>query len=421
MFRRLLHVLIALPLLAAAPAFAQGLAWPQLFDPFVVRSFDLRMTQADWDIIRFDTTNTLKIDATLSMDGSEPVAVQVRRKSSRALPSELDPRKIGLKVDITGVPLWNGVKKLSLENGADSGPVKEGVAWALQQLASPAGYHAGLAAWANVQVTTEFGVDRLGVYVNNEQRDKQFLRNRGLFVSSSTWMYKQDDIGLMEHDVAPSDDPTSALYDSPAFKALCWSPFQPVSTNTKKGAPKPTCVAPASDAALESALDGWIDMDAMLRQGAVDTLTDNGDALFTNGKNYFVVDFATERGLKRLYYPWDLDGVFRNTKAGIYGTVGARNKVTQTPFQSVILNHPVMRARYNATLTALLDGPLSMPNLHAFLTAAEAAVNPHLQNDPYHNASMGDFGTLASWLHSRQSQIRAQVTANGPPAPRPAY
>ena len=419
---------IALALLASSlgnPAQAQSLPWPQLYDPHVLRQLDLTLAPADWDTIRHDTTNSLKVAATLQLDGGTPVAVTVRRKSSRALPSEADPRKVGLKVDVDS-GTWQGVKKLSLENGGDSGPVKEGVAWALQQLAAPAPYHAALAAWVNVRVNGE----NLGVYVNVEQRDKQFLRNRGLYDAPTTWVYKQDDIGPVERDVAPTEDPASPLYDSPAFKALCWVPFGSGSASGttatagggKKGGGGSTgCTAPKTDRELWEQLTQWIDMDAMLRQGAVDAITDNGDALFTKGKNFFVLDFAASRNQPRLYYPWDLDGVFRSTTAGIYGVVGRGGKVTQTPYQQVVLNHPLARARYNALLLELLNGPLALAQLYPWLDAAYAAVLTDLHNDPYHRASVGDFERLKTWLAARDGQVRAQVNANSAPLPRPGY
>lgn len=98
-----------------------------------------------------------------------------------------------------------------------------------------------------------------------------------------------------------------------------------------------------------------------------------------------------------------------------------KGRITQTPFQSVILNHPVMRARYNTMLTSLLDGPLHMVNVFRFLDAASVAVGPHLQNDPYHRATVTDFEGLKPWLSARETQIRAQISVNGPPAPRAAY
>jgi hypothetical protein len=69
----------------AAPASAQS--WPQVFDPFVVRTFNLELEPADWDVIRFDTTNEIEVPAMFWADDETPILVSVRRKSSRALPS----------------------------------------------------------------------------------------------------------------------------------------------------------------------------------------------------------------------------------------------------------------------------------------------------------------------------------------------
>src|SRR4029453_4444246 len=97
--RRLIPVWILAALVAlSVPAAAQS--WPQVFDPFVVRTFNLELDPADWDTIRFDTTNETGVPAMFWADTESQILVSVRRKSSRALPSEADPRKIGLKIDI---------------------------------------------------------------------------------------------------------------------------------------------------------------------------------------------------------------------------------------------------------------------------------------------------------------------------------
>jgi len=390
------------------------LSWPAIFNPYTVHKIELEMSPAYWDTIRFDTSNSIVVPAQMKMAGMGPVAVDVRRKSSRALPSESDPRKVGLKVDIKGTVDWIGVKKLSLENSGDTSPVKEGVAWGMHNLAANDAYQPALAAWVEVHVNGEY----LGVYVNNEQRDKQFLRNRRLYDKATTWMYKQDDIGLMERDGAPTEDPLSIDYDSPTYKALCYAPFRPVTTTTaKKGQAKSGCSTPA-DNQLALDLQTSIDMDMMLRQGAVDALIDNGDGLFSKGKNFFVVDFASTRGLKRLYFPWDLDGVFRSTSAGIYGIPGKRGAVTQTPYQQIILNNPTFRTQYNAVMTNVLNVKLTDIVIGNYLRDAKAAVAPSLQRDPYHAGSVGDFDALKKWLESRRVSVLKQVTDNGPPAPR---
>ena len=284
-----------------------------------IRSADAAHVQstidpADWDTIRFDVTNEIEVPAQFWADDEAPILVSVRRKSSRALPSEADPVKIGLKIDINELvsdQQWHGLVKLSLENAGDIAALHEGMAWQLHQLAANTGFYGpeaypALANWVRVNINGA----HIGVYTNVEQRDTQFLRNRGVRVSGKTWLYEIDDI---DQWVLESGDP-----HSPTFLALCYQPFAPA----PKGKVPAVCTTP-NDVALETTLDSVIEMNAMLAQGAVDAFTDNPDALFSHGKNFFFADFD-HSGLRRRYYPWDLDAVFRTTSGGIYGRVAPR-------------------------------------------------------------------------------------------------
>jgi hypothetical protein len=263
---------------AIAPAQARAQDWPAPFDPTQVLTVELEMAPSDWDTIRHDTTNEIEVPAMFKATGDEEaILVSVRRKSSRALPSESDPIKIGMKVDINEYvdQKWRMLTKLSLENGSDEDPVSEGFAWNLHELAWAGGYyggsvHAGLASWVRVYVNGDY----LGVYVNAEERDKQFLKNRNLWFPDQTWIYEIDDIDGFELE---EGDP-----HSPTYNLLCFSPFN----NFKN--PKP-CATP-SDASLATLLPVHIDMQSMLTQGDVHALSSNGDALFTHGKNFRHVD-----------------------------------------------------------------------------------------------------------------------------------
>src|SRR5918993_814500 len=96
MFNSILRVsVLLLVLLIAAPgAFAQ--AWPDVFNPFQILTLNLQIAQTDWDTIRHDTTNEIEVPALFWAAGEEDakLLVSVRRKSSRALPSEADPTLI---------------------------------------------------------------------------------------------------------------------------------------------------------------------------------------------------------------------------------------------------------------------------------------------------------------------------------------
>ncbi|HJR58512.1 MAG TPA: CotH kinase family protein [Vicinamibacterales bacterium] len=392
------------------PASAQVQTWPAVFDPFVVRTLNLTMDSGDWDTIRFDTTNEIEVPAQFWADDEPAMLVSVRRKSSRALPSETDPVKVGLKIDINefvGTQQWHGLVKLSLENAGDVPVLYEGMAWQLHQLAANAGFYGpeaypALANWVRVTINGEY----VGVYTSVEQRDTQFLRNRGIRVSGQTWLYEIDDIDSWALE---SGDP-----HSPTFAALCYPPFAAAG----KGQKAADCATP-DDPTLEATLEELIEMNAMLAQAAVDAFSDNPDALFSHGKNFFFADFA-HSGLKRRYYPWDLDAVFRSTSGGIYGKVGRRD-VTQSPYQNLLLNHPGLRLRYNSILSALVaaEGPLSEAKLHAFLDALEPVLTPALAEDPFaDDEPAATFQSLRQWISQRVPNVKSQIEANGPPSPR---
>lgn len=390
-----------------------------LYDPTVVRTLVLDIAPADWDTIRFDATNTILVPGSLTIDGGTPMSVSVRRKSSRALPSEADPRKVGLKIDLpSGNPY--GVSKLSLENGGDVSPVAEGLAWALHQVATGPGLYSpdhdpGVAAWVTVSVNGE----NLGVFTSVEQRNKKFLSNRGWAVADPTWLYEGDDITAPVLEQGPAAGIDGLVPQSPTFEELCYSPFMPATS---------ACPTP-SDPVLAARLPVLVDMAAMLTQAAVDAFTANGDALVSKGKNYSFVDRLDQ---PRRYYPWDLDAVFRGsptgdvTGANIYA-VGATTKrgrttYTQSPYQRIVLNHPQFREQYNTIVRALLDGPLSVGSISSFLDSVSPALIPALAADPFLGTAAGgdpsgQIETLRSWVAGRVIAVRQQVDANLP-APR---
>src|SRR5688572_18265701 len=71
-------------ILAASPsASAQG--WPEIFDPLVLRTINLQMSDADWQTIQNDETFDIEVPTLMWLDGEEPILVAIRRKSADAL------------------------------------------------------------------------------------------------------------------------------------------------------------------------------------------------------------------------------------------------------------------------------------------------------------------------------------------------
>jgi hypothetical protein len=444
-------------LLAAAPAAASSadpapsvpvVSSSDPFDPTIVRTFAFTMERADWDAVRADLSYALRRPAELRVDDAEPLLVEVRRKSSRALPSESDPRKVGLKVKVDGYvsgQRWLGLNTLSLENGGDISPVDEGFQWNLHELASVdgfygSGYGAGRANWVLVTMTIREHVDAdgtvvpattevLGVHTSVEQRNKRFLSSRGIPTAvGATWLWKQSDIGPPEQEVGEGLSPHQV--------ELCYVPFGTESGTSDgggkggKGGSKPragsTCAKPADDTALRAQLDRLVDMDRMLTLAAVEAYANNHDGMMTKGKNFFFLD-RVESGtvVPRTFYPWDLDTGFNGIDANVYavgtsaGGKGRRTTVTytQSAYQQLILNHPWYRQRYDAILLGLLDGPLAASELHAFLDAVEPSLAAAFAQDPYQASGIDAIARLRQWIDAREPRIRAQVSA-GLPAPR---
>jgi spore coat protein CotH len=286
--------------------------------------------------------------------------------------------------------------------------------------ASNSGYTPGLAAWVKLYVNGEY----LGVYVNVEQPDKTFLKNRGIYDKGDTWLYKADAVGT-SYELKVGDP------DSPATTALCYSPFgaegsiDGSSTKGGKGKGKggggsdsdssSGCTAPDSDSAMASELNSLIDMESMLTQGAVSAFTMGPDAMFSKGKNFYFIDFS---GDKRLYIPWDLDTVFISSEpnGSIYGSEKRKRGQTvlsQTAYQEVILNNPTFRSQYERIMADLLKGPLKLSDQIAFLNALEVLLTPALQADANKNfagSSVSErFDSLRQWVTGRDSNIKDQL------------
>src|ERR671915_2423497 len=114
MINSILRVSALVMIFVVAASAARAQAWPDVFNPFQILTLNLQLSDQDWETIRFDTTNEIEVPAWFWADGETPILVSVRRKSSRALPSELNPIKIGLKVDINDFvdgQTWHGLSK----------------------------------------------------------------------------------------------------------------------------------------------------------------------------------------------------------------------------------------------------------------------------------------------------------------------
>jgi hypothetical protein len=411
--------------------------WPDAFAPLELRSLHIEMENpGDWDIIRFDTTFDIELPAYFWADGEEnnKIYVNVRRKSCDALPNEDNPFKVSIKVDINdyycdpddpldpdcpghpdAVADWHGLKKLSLENGDDQDVVSEGIAANLHRMASgPQGYDYPWACWYSNWVKLYVNGDYLGVYVNNEQYDKPFMANRGLYLWHETWMYKYSSEGQFPLNVGDEFNPKS-----PAVDALCYVPWVASSSNNPLYPAGGECPTPTGSDLVNS-LNEWMDVRSLLALGAVDAIACADDSLFTHFNNVIFIDFDTDdpQSRKRMWFPWDMDSTITKTDYNIYAA--ARG---ETSIQSVIFGNPTLRAQYNEIMDDLINGPLSAANIIAFIDSIEPMLTEALQADPYTQIDEGNiparFDDLRAWFTARIANVATQIGSTTPPPPPP--
>ena len=365
--------------------------WPEIFDEDRVLHMELTMTHGNWVQVQGDTSFSIEVPALFGLAGERPIVVSVRRKSSDALQNGTSFAKIGLKIDINELvqgQTWHGLKKLSLENGDDEDVVTEGLAWAMHEMAyAPEGYsyQPGLANWATLMVNGTY----IGLYLNVEQRDKRFLKNRQIWTADETWLYKLGDIYSNDLKAGNGESPTHAFF--------CYDPFQ---------RPRGNCPTPGV-AALEQELKAYIDMQGMLTMGAVNAFLGHGDALFSKGKNIYFADYLS--GSKRTYFPWDLDSVLSQEQYNIFNP--------GQHYADIILSVPNLRTQYKSILTELLDGPMQVSTIHDYLDQMEPILTPWLLIDS--NNQIGDateiaakFQSLKDWVSLRDSIVRQQINTD---------
>jgi hypothetical protein len=371
--------------LCGEDALTTGTGCAGVFNPDQVLDLHLTMAPTDWSAVSSDATYSDYRPATFRC-GDEPelpFQIGVRRKRSGSTD------KPGLKVDFNRIVAgsdWHTLKKLSLENGvkeatssgAISALVAEYLAW---RMMVRSGAYTSRAAFIRLFVNGVY----VGAYVNVEQVDRRFLRSR--LGDDTGWLYK-----ISGH--ASDGYRTNTTQPNPYDEALCFL------TKTATNCARPSTVE------METYLPQHLNIDQMLRFGGVNAFISNRDAPLVKENNLYWYDWSGPR----VYFPWDLDAVMNVSMSIFTGTNSSGTPI----YQDVLFTH--WEDDYDVLLTGLLQGPLSLEQIHAELDRVVNVAGPAFEADPLlaGQSVTSEVSALKSWWTFRHAELITELQAHAP-------
>ncbi|MBN2340321.1 MAG: CotH kinase family protein [Deltaproteobacteria bacterium] len=356
-----------------------------VFNPGQVLDYHIVINENDWNALLQDPGPEFTYyPAEFSCGDETPITVGVRKKRSGG------SNKVGLKIDMNQQvddQEYHTLKKLSFENGVSEGETEDNadietllseyLAW---RLMSRACVMSCRASFVNVNVNGE----RLGAFINVEQVDKRFLITR--LGDDTGWLYKKSGSigdGLKTHE-------TDGLVD-PYADYFCFFGVN-------------GCAAPTADV-LETELPDRLDIEQMLKFGAVNALMANTDGPLLKDNNYYYYDWGiNEAFLPRVYFPWDLDTAMNSNFNVFTGTVpGGVSWYTDALF-------PTWSQDYVAMMQELVSTSNSLSVVEEELTNAVDVAGGNLEADPYLNGTAQTAADkLTQWWSARLTAVQEQI------------
>jgi len=383
-----------------------------LFDINRILTLNITMDSGDWDDMVAECPDGQcpyphqYWQATLTCGDLGPMLVAIRRKNDIAEPSELDPQKVSIKMDINLYApgqLFAGKKKLSLENGSQMSTVTEGLTWNIYQAA---GFISGRAAWCKVYVNGSYK----GVYANVEQVDKRFLAEHGLDgIDNDGFLWKA-------HELLGEQQRTREDQNSPF--AFNWYPFDhPDDPNNPE-------VATPND--WRDQIQWRINIPDLLALAVVENFTGNSDGAMQKMTNYWYYDWSTEPNddpnfqQPRLYFPWDLDSTLRDSDID-RGIIDQKDPghiwdglIEELDEAGVPFGYPTHQADYLNTYRNLLEGPLELSKMLALVNNIESVIGAEMDLDPYSQliadvCAAEEFQRIRDFLTDRTAYIMDEL------------
>jgi len=354
-----------------------------LFPQDAVLSIQVEMAESAWQAILADPEAEEYQEATLTIDGlvAEQMAFRTKGNSSlHSVANNPNSQRYSWKVDtnryVDGQKLC-GLKKFNLNNGfKDPTLIREHIGYGVSR---EMGLPTPRTAFADVTVN---GV-HLGLYTLVEHVDSEFIER---------WF--DDDTG----DLYKPDWPDGTLQ----WKGADFADYDGIDLESNEDTTDHSAfmtLLEALNQGDDDAVAAVVDVDAMLRYLALNTLLVNLDSYSGNGHNYYLY----EQSGVFTPVPWDLNEAFGNfncgcDREGIIGlliddpTCGA---MAGKPLVERVLGVDSYREQYHAYLAEFIaaDGPFGDAAMVEKIHAAADLIRPFVEADTEKFSSTAQFET----------------------------
>lgn len=313
-----------------------------VYDPDRVLEVAVELPPASWDTLRNQSRSLVQtlsgdcldgpfdqpfswFEGSVTIDGEEFARVDVRKKG---FIGSLSTERPGLKLDLGEYvegQRYSGVRRFTLNNSvSDPSVIRQCLGYALF---AQAGIPSPRCNFAHVTVNGE----DLGLYVNVEALKGDFLEAG----------FGTRDGNFYEGTLSDFTPEMATTFEPKNNEEI---------TERTDIMPVVNALQIEDDAAMLSALEALVDIEAFINFWAMESLTEHSDGYNANRNNYYVY-FDEEDGLMR-FVPWGIDSILgaatvaQNLRESVYARAALSHRLYQLP---------AVRAQYFARLDVLLD------------------------------------------------------------------
>tara|TARA_B100001093_G_scaffold518155_1_gene602058 strand:+ start:621 stop:2564 length:1944 start_codon:yes stop_codon:yes gene_type:complete len=407
------------PTPGAANVAAEVVAQPDtgLFQQGQVISVELVLSDAAWQAIRSDPLAEEYQTGSIIIDGQQTDDVAIRVKGNSTLnsvarsPSDRYSFKVDINRNVSGQTI-DGIKKLNFNNGfKDPTLMREHLGYGLID-------RAGMYASKTVFVDLSVAGQHMGVYTMVEQVDDEYLKRH--FDDAEGDLYKPEmPAGLLTYLGDSIDDyrAVGVKNNEDSTDHSSFLRFIAILNGEQDGQ-----------------LDDVLNVDAVLRNLALNVVMVNLDSYLGMGHNFYLY----EHDDRFLDLPWDLNETYGNFTCSCNrdGLVNLKideptcGSIGERPLVAVLLSNPTYVERYHAILQDLIDGPASAEAMNPIIDETAELIRPFVQQDNTKFFSTADFERgltedvpggrgggawgLKSFIRDRNNAIRRQLNGVDP-------